>query len=182
VEAAIGTVRASLEEAHREIRTLSYLLYPPDLSRHGLAKTLRHFVAGFCRRTGLRGRATVSPAVDRLPVELQRSVLRVVQEALVNVHRHAKATRVAVEVRLEEASLRLRVHDNGQGLPTTEGAEPAAALGVGIPGMQARIRQFGGVLEIDGARRGTTVRAVIPLGSADDRNAPISQSPSQGFT
>ena len=116
VEEAIGTVRASLEEAHREIRTLSYLLYPPDLSRHGLAKTLRHFVAGFCRRTGLRGRATVSPAVDRLPVELQRAVLRVVQEALVNVHRHAKATKVAVEVRLEEASLRLRIHDNGQGL------------------------------------------------------------------
>jgi two-component system, NarL family, sensor kinase len=163
VEEAIGTVRASLEEAHREIRTLSYLLYPPDLSRHGLAKTLRHFVAGFCRRTGLRGRATVSPAVDRLPVELQRAVLRVVQEALVNVHRHANATKVAVEVRLEEASLRLRVHDNGQGLPAAGGAELTPALGVGIPGMQARIRQFGGTLEIDGKGRGTSVRAVIPL-------------------
>jgi signal transduction histidine kinase len=56
------------------------------------------------------------------------------------------------------------------------------ALGVGIPGMQARIRQFGGTLEIDGKGRGTSVRAVIPLGSADDRSAPISLGASQGFT
>ena len=46
-EQAIGTVRASLDEAHKEIRTLSYLLYPPDLSRHGLAASLRRFVEGF---------------------------------------------------------------------------------------------------------------------------------------
>jgi two-component system, NarL family, sensor kinase len=163
-EQAIGMVRASLDEAHKEIRTLSYLLYPPDLSRHGLAASLRRFVEGFTRRTGLQGRATVTPAVNRLPIEVQRTVLRVVQEALVNVHRHARATKIDVKVQLAATSLRLRVSDNGRGLEATAAApDRAPALGVGIPGMQARISQFGGVLDINSNGRGTTVRASIPL-------------------
>ena len=164
IEDAIATVRTSLDEAHKEIRTLSYLLYPPHLSRHGLAATLRHFVEGFSSRTGLTGRATVSQGVDRLPVEVQRSVLRVVQESLVNVHRHAKATKVGIEVKLNGTALRLRVSDNGKGLGAANAAAGAKpALGVGIPGMQSRIRQFGGTLEVESGSRGTTVRPSFRL-------------------
>jgi signal transduction histidine kinase len=65
-------------------------------------------------------------------------------------------------MQLAATSLQLRVSDNGRGLEATA-SRSAPTLGVGIPGMQARIRQFGGVLDIDSNDRGTTVRASIPL-------------------
>jgi nitrate/nitrite-specific signal transduction histidine kinase len=55
----------------------------------GLSATLREFVDGFCRRTGLKATVRVSGAVDYLPFDLQRTLLRVVHEALANVQRHA---------------------------------------------------------------------------------------------
>jgi two-component system, NarL family, sensor kinase len=181
VEAALAAVRTSLNEADKEIRTLSYLLYPPDLNRHGLEATLRKFVEGFSNRTGLTGRATISQGVDQLPVEVQRSVLRVVQESLVNVHRHAKATKVGVDVKLDGTALQLRVSDNGKGLcPANVDAGTTPALGVGIPGMQSRIRQFGGTLDVESGAKGTTVEAVIPL--AELENSGVLPSVSQGFT
>jgi signal transduction histidine kinase len=138
---ALGPVRSSLDEAHREIRTLSYLLFPPNLRTNGLAASLQHFVAGFSQRTGLEGRARVTGDVDAIPLDLQRTVLRVVQEALVNVHRHAEASKVAVTLRRDAKGLQLRVGDDVKGLPGWDGAAAApAALGVGIPGMEARIR------------------------------------------
>jgi two-component system NarL family sensor kinase len=165
VEEAVSAVRTSLDEAQREVRTLSYLLYPPHLRTNGLAESLRRFVEGFSRRTGLEGSATVTGDVDGIPIDVQRAVLRVVQEALVNVHRHAEATRVEVVVKLDGTTLRLTVGDDGKGLPEAAGdaTEPSPPLGVGIPGMEARIRQFGGSLQIVSGPRGTTVRAVIPI-------------------
>jgi PAS domain S-box-containing protein len=160
VREAVAAMRASLDEAQREIRTLSYLLYPPNLRDNGLAASLRHFVVGFSNRTGLKGSVRLSGIVDEIPLDLQRTILRVVQEALVNVHRHAGATRVSIYLRHDGKGLHLRVTDNGKGLP----APPAsrASLGVGIPGMEARIRQFNGTMTIAGGPKGTTIRATIP--------------------
>jgi PAS domain S-box-containing protein len=170
VEEAVGAVRASLDEAQKEIRTLSYLLYPPHLRTNGLAASVRQFVEGFTRRTGLDGTAEVVGDVDRAPIEVQRSILRVVQEALVNVHRHAEAARVHVVLKLDGAGLRLRISDDGKGLGASldpsrpvDPPRPSPPLGVGIPGMEARIRQFGGSLKISTGKEGTTIRALIPL-------------------
>lgn len=165
VERAVAKVRSSLDEAHREIRTLSYLLFPPDLRANGLAASLRRFVEGFSERTALKGIARVTGEVDRIQPELQRAILRVVQEALVNVHRHAAASRVSVSLRRDAAGLHLRVGDDGRGMPgsRTKVAAQPASLGVGIPGMEARMRQFGGTMTIASGARGTTIRAFIPL-------------------
>ena len=85
VEKALDPVWASLDEAQKEIRTLSFLLYPPGLRTHGLAASLRQLVGGFIGRTGIGGSAEVTDEVDGVPFEVQRSVLRVAQEALINV-------------------------------------------------------------------------------------------------
>jgi signal transduction histidine kinase len=161
VRSALGPVRSALDEAHKEIRTLSYLLYPPNLRTNGLAASLRHFVTGFSQRTALEGKARVTGNVDAIPLDLQRAVLRVVQEALVNVHRHAEATKVSVTLRRDGKGLHLRIADNGKGLPGRDTAP--ISLGVGIPGMEARIRQFTGSMDITSGPRGTTVRASVPL-------------------
>ena len=96
---------------------------------------------------------------------MQRSILRVAQEALINVHRHAEASRVAVNLEIAGGALRLSVIDDGRGFnpAMSDGSGDTPRLGVGIPGMEARIRQFDGALEIVGGPAGTTINAVIPL-------------------
>jgi signal transduction histidine kinase len=98
------------------------------------------------------------------------------QEALANIRRHAQATRLSVDVRVMGDALHLRVSDNGVGLPKTSDADSRPQLGVGIPGMQARVRQLGGELAVAGSRRGTgtTVRATMPLIAPTDGAAPPS--------
>src|SRR6185436_6994071 len=86
---ALAEVEGLLTEALRELRIFTYLLHPPNLAHDGLQATLRDFAEGFAGRTGLVARIRIPEEVDDLRPELQRAILRVVQEALTNVHRHA---------------------------------------------------------------------------------------------
>jgi two-component system, NarL family, sensor kinase len=160
---ACAEVEASLDKGLRELRIFTYLLHPPNLEREGLSATLREFVDGFCRRTGLAAAVRVSGSVDYLPFDLQRTLLRVVQEALANVQRHAMASRVSLVLRQRAGRVLLRVSDNGKGIAdATAGGEPQR-FGVGIRGMRARLKQFGGELRIKTKSSGTTLVAVVPL-------------------
>ncbi|RDI57221.1 ATP-binding protein [Microvirga subterranea] len=166
IEAALGSVGTSIDEAQKEIRTLSFLLFPPSLERDGLALTLRDFIHGFARRAGLTARVRIDPAIDIADANVSWAALRVTQEALANIRRHAQATRISVDIRTEDGSLRLRISDNGIGLPGKKSTDARPKLGVGIPGMEARVRQLGGELSVTSGRRGVTVRAALPLVSA----------------
>src|SRR5215203_853717 len=135
----------------------------PNLEREGLSATLREFVDGFCRRTGLKAVVRVSGSVDYLPFDLQRTILRVVQEAMANVQRHAMACRVSLVVRQSAGRLLLRIRDDGRGIVDMTPAGEPQHFGVGINGMRARLRQFGGELSIKTNMRGTTLLAVVPL-------------------
>ena len=89
---------------------------PPNLANDGLQATLRDFAEGFAGRTGLVARIRIPEEVDDLPPELQRAILRVVQEALTNVHRHADASHVSVDARIMSERLVVRIRDNGHGM------------------------------------------------------------------
>jgi PAS domain S-box-containing protein len=160
--AVLERTAASLTEAQREIRAFSYLLFPPSLDRDGLASTVRHFVQGFARRAGLNLVCRIDDAADGAAPPVQRAILRVVQEALTNVHRHARATRVSVTIQVDGPNLKLRISDNGIGLPVTKD-DALPDLGVGIPSMRSRVRQLGGDMSLMGTRRGMSVRISIPL-------------------
>jgi PAS domain S-box-containing protein len=160
--AILERTAASLTEAQREIRAFSYLLFPPSLDRDGLASTLRHFVQGFAQRAGLNLVCKVDDAADGAAPPVQRAIFRVVQEALTNVHRHARATRVSVTIQVDGSNLKLKVTDDGVGLPMTKD-DALPEPGVGIPSMRSRVRQLGGDVSLKGSRRGTTVLASIPL-------------------
>ena len=158
---------ASIDQALKELRAFAYLLHPQNLTEDGLKATIEHYACGFAARTSLKVTTEIAPEVDRLPYKKQRSLLRVIQEALTNVFRHAKATEVGVAIKATDDEFRLRVKDNGRGMP---GDRPrygtcAPSLGVGIPAMRVRLQQLGGTLVIRSAlaeRSGTTVCAVIP--------------------
>ena len=168
VERLIEDIERSAEEAQHEIRLLSYLLYPPQLEHDGARLTIEHYVEGFGRRANLSVKHRVTDAVDELPLDLQRSVLRIIQEAMANVHRHAEATSVAVMVHRDARGLYVEVRDDGRGMARSDrgGDETPPSLGVGIPGMRARLRQFNGTLQIESSHAGTVLKARIPSAAA----------------
>ena len=125
----------------------------------------------------MRVSTRIPTAVDKLPYASQLSVLRVVQEALTNIFRHAKATEVRIGVEAIEGHFHLTISDNGRGFPVdhTKRGNGAISSGVGIPAMRARLKQLGGTFEIrsDLAPRhsGTTLCAVFPHGLMTKRRS-----------
>ncbi len=153
----------SLQEASKELRAFTYLLHPPQLTEQGLITSLEHYVQGFGRRTGLQVVLRTTPSAESIPPQLRRCVYRIVQEGLSNVHRHASATRVRVDVRCLGSRLHLIVIDDGCGIKPD-----VASSGVGLPGIGVRLRQLGGRLDVTSSSRGTRLHAVIPLAEPID--------------
>jgi signal transduction histidine kinase len=152
----------ALDEANREIRTLTYLLHPPELDELGPEVALRRFVDGFSRRSRLGVVMELQGDLSAAPPPIAKAVYRIVQEALTNVHRHSHAARVVVRLRLSGRGLRLTIADNGGGGEVTA---RIPATGVGIRGMEARVKQFGGRLSVARRSFGTIVRGFIPGGA-----------------
>jgi len=161
-------IENSLDEASKELRTFTYLLHPPALADDGLLGTLARYVEGFKRRTNLSISLRSAGSIEELSRLAQESVLRVVQEALANVHRHADATRAWVQLRRVGNRLHVVVSDDGIGLKASGDLAQGARLptGVGIAGMTARMRQLGGSLQIRCKPKGIIVHAIVPIGAA----------------
>jgi len=171
-ERLCNEIDVSIDQALKEIRGYAYLLHPQDLTVAGLKATIEKYAEEFAERTSIKTNASIAAEINRLPCETQRSLLRVVQEALANVFRHAKATEVRIAIETIDSRFQLTVSDNGCGLPSvrTLGGGMAEMSGVGIPAMRARLQKMGGSLEIRSGsatrRPGTTLSAVFPCASA----------------
>jgi|GEM_PF-1576018 len=153
------------EQCLREIRTMSYLLHPPMLEEAGLASALRWYVDGFAKRSGIRVDLDL-PEMERQPREIERTLFHVVQESLSNVHRHSGSKRASIFVDANKGEVTVEVKDYGKGIARealNEDGETVKPLGVGIMGMDERLRQLGGRLEVISNGGGTTVRAVLPI-------------------
>jgi signal transduction histidine kinase len=148
------------------IRTLSYLLYPPFLDEAGLLSALRWYAAGFEERSGIKVALDLPATMERLPLETETTLFRVVQEALINIHHHAESPTALIRLRIDERHLTLEIEDRGHGMPPGLIAQVATGgveLGVGVAGMRERLRQLGGTLNIDSTDHGTTVRVEMPI-------------------
>lgn len=163
----IGDSRALIDRSLKELRTLSYLLHPPVLDDAGLVPAIRSFIDGFSRRSGIKVEMKLPGRMARLPRDAESAIFRVVQEALANVHRHSGSATAAVRLSRSRQRVVLEIVDRGAGIAGMVKDSPTAdvhSLGVGIPGMQARLRQLNGDLEIQSAAgEGTTIRAVVPV-------------------
>jgi PAS domain S-box-containing protein len=161
----IDEIQKAVREATSEIRTFTYLLRPPQLEEEGLCTVSRQYILGFARRTGLQATIRLNPLADELPPADRRALLRIIQESLANVHRHAAARHVSVNLRCVGGSVHLVVRDDGGGMPSPINGKNGehAALGVGLPGMAMRVRQLGGKLEVNSGSAGTTIHASIPF-------------------
>src|SRR4029078_1014691 len=127
---------------------------------------LKWYVEGFASRTGIKVDFTVNERVTRMPVQIETDLFRVVQECLVNVHRHSGSSRVAVQLDRDTRNVFLKVRDWRSGMPVdSNGNATFIAPGVGIPGMRERVNEHGGCFEITSGDSGTLVSVVMPIQS-----------------
>ena len=142
-------------EAITDIRRLVYDLRPPVLDQLGLSAALREVAV---QHHGVRIAVNVPDALPPLPAAVEVAAYRIVQEALTNVTKHARARSGRVVLHADEDRLRVTVSDDGVGLPEQQPA------GVGLQSMHERAAELGGVCAIERAPGGgTIVRAELPL-------------------
>ncbi len=126
-----------------------------------LRELLSHVLEDFEDRFGLGVAFECPPELPELPARTEAEALRIVQEALTNVRRHADATLVRVRAAIQEDELVIEIRDNGRGFEVDAvGRSP-----YGLAGMRERADLIDGRLEIESApRKGTLVRLAIPRG------------------
>ena len=175
----LQTARDFAEEVIQQIRTVSYLLHPLLLDEAGLGPALRAFAAGFSERSGIKVKFKIKRGFGRLPKDTEIALFRVVQEALTNVHRHSKSAASAIRLERADGKVRIAVTDSGIGMPLPSAATGwKSPLGIGIAGMQERVKQLGGTLEIQSEPgRGTVISVELPVtGSPETPDKSPSQS------
>lgn len=155
------------EDSIKEVRTISYLMYPPMLEEMGLKSAIPWYVEGFTQRSGIRTTLEMSAEFERLPRDAELAMFRVLQESLTNVHRHSGSSEAHIRLFLKDGMASLEIRDCGKGLPTGGAMEPGGSggigqFGVGLRGMSERLQHLGGRLEISSTDNGTTVVATVP--------------------
>ncbi|HUT33342.1 MAG TPA: MEDS domain-containing protein [Planctomycetota bacterium] len=159
---------ALLEKSARDVRTLSHLLHPPMMDELSVADALRHYVAGFSQRSGIKVAVELPQGQLPLAEEARVALLRIVQEALSNIHRHSASATARVRLARKGAEAVLEIADDGCGIPAPGGTGPQALLGVGLASMRERARALGGRVEVQTGPAGTLIRAVVPLAEEQD--------------
>lgn len=157
-----------VEQALGQVRNLSLDLRPSLLDDLGLEAALRWYIDRQAQWTELHVEFVTDLVVPRLPTDLETACFRVTQEALTNVIRHARATRVRVELEQHAQEIHLIVRDNGVGFDVLA-AQKRAVRGssLGLLGMQERVLFAGGTIDIRSSPdQGTEVYAKFPLRDA----------------
>ena len=161
----LGDTSELVEQATSELRTMSYLLHPPMLDDLGLSDVLPWYAAGFSNRSGIHVSVDVQPNLDRFPREVEVALFRIVQESLANIHRHSGSPTAHIGLARDAQWVTLQIADQGKGIPPNGGSPDGntrTLVGVGIAGMRERVRQLGGLFQIESGAHGTTLIAKLP--------------------
>jgi two-component system, NarL family, sensor kinase len=163
---AVSENASLLEQASREIRTISYLLHPPLLEVAGLASALAWYVDGFSERSQIKVDLEIPSDFVRLSDDTELAIFRVIQECLTNVHRHSGSPTATISLQHEGNHITIKIADRGRGISQERQVDltTSGRAGVGLGGMRQRLRQLGGPLEIHSDESGTVVTAVLNLG------------------
>lgn len=158
-----------LDECVKEVRTVSYLLYPPMLEEVGLKSAIPWYLEGFSKRSKIETTFQIPPDFERLSRDAELILFRVLQESLTNVQKHSGSTTAQITISRSDKEVVLEVADRGNGVPAEileKGSQDwMGSLGVGLRGMSERLRQLEGTLDIFSDEKGTRIRASLPVQS-----------------
>lgn len=161
----INDALALVEQTTEAVRGVMEELHPALLEQYGLDTALRWHGEEFSGRSGIAFKCTAGEHFPRLRPQVETTLFRIVQEALINVAKHAKATAVTVNLVQTEGAIALRVSDDGHGIAPARRRLTAVGSGWGLTIMAERARTIGAELCIEpGAGKGTTVVVTVPNG------------------
>ena len=146
------------ESSVNAVRNMSLLLRPSMLDDFGLVPALHWQAREMSRRTGMNVTVDAEDLPDTLPDEHKTCIYRLVQEALNNAAKHSAATSVKIRVEEQPERLRVKIEDNGKGFDTS------TTRGMGLVGMEERVRHLKGILRVDSiVGQGTNIAVELPL-------------------
>jgi PAS domain S-box-containing protein len=168
------STREILARCHQQIivaleenRRIAHGLHPSDLDGLGLAVSCRNFCREFRARTNLKLHFVVKGFTERLPRETELNIFRIVQEALANIEKHARAKEICLSLSRRTGTVVLTIQDDGRGFDLKAGLAPRRGqFGLGLTNMKERAGSLGGSCEIQSAPgKGTIVKVEVPLES-----------------
>ncbi|HKS82643.1 MAG TPA: sensor histidine kinase [Candidatus Acidoferrales bacterium] len=159
----ISRLEKMLEEVQNQLRRYSHELRPTILDELGWIPAIRFLAEGVQRRYGLPVEITAT-SNGRLPRTVETALYRVVQEALTNITKHARASRASIRVRREGRWVKCIIHDDGLGFDTAVLRSDRNRTGLGLLGMRERLNAIGGSLQIDSAPgKGAHLEIRVPV-------------------
>jgi signal transduction histidine kinase len=160
-----GKIRETVEVVDRTIEGIRRIigkLSPLVLQELGLVAAIRKEAKDFAKNTGVKARVIIADDVGRLAPGTEQAIYRVVQEALHNVAKHAKASNVTVQLTREDDQVQVMVEDDGIGIQTRTGPKEQS---FGLAGIKERIAMLGGVSRVVSAEgKGTRIEINVPAG------------------
>lgn len=160
----LDAMEGTLKTLHESIRAVTRSCSVSPVHSMGMTEAMQTLVEGFGLVTGLRVSLRLDELAGNVAMEMQAGVYRLVQEALVNVHRHAAARRAEVRILVYGGLLHVLVVDDGAGFAAAAGGP---SPGVGLRGMWSRVKELGGQFVLGQLGSGVAVAAVLPVGLTD---------------
>jgi two-component system sensor histidine kinase UhpB len=160
----LDQITALLDSVSEQLRRLSHELRPTILDDLGLVPAVEFLAEGVAKRTGMQ--IVVDGSLSQRAVGSTETVIyRIVQEALNNVVRHARASRVEIRLRDDAGELHCSIKDNGIGFDMAGGSAAQGSQGLGLSGIRERLDALGSMLHVISAPgQGTELRFTIPIG------------------
>jgi signal transduction histidine kinase len=161
---AIENARSITDSALHTVRDLSHLLHPAILDDLGLVAATDWYLKGFARRYGVQVELEHEGMTERLTMDIEAAVYRIIQEAVTNVAKHAGATCCRVCLEQRSSTLMATIEDDGAGFDTQTVDDPATGRGLGLVSIRERALQLGGTARLESAPGcGTRLTVELPL-------------------
>jgi PAS domain S-box-containing protein len=156
-----------IEKSVNIVHEFARELRPAVLDDLGLIPALHAFMKNFTAQTGVRTYLTAFAEVEKLETARRTVLFRVAQEALTNVDRHAKASRVDVSIQKGPDGICMKIKDDGKSFGVERALHASTGNRLGLLGMRERLEMVGGRFDVESAPgKGTTIIAQIPLGKS----------------
>jgi signal transduction histidine kinase len=162
-----GVLTGGIEQLNHvlsEMRTFIYQLRPIIMKEKEIGQWVIDLCHQFQQATGIAVRAEVgAPAGQELSPEISIALFRIIQEALSNIYKHARAKAATLTLDFDAEGVRLRIEDDGHGFNLSERPQPGIEHGHGLANIEERARDLGATVRLDSAPgRGTRLEAAFP--------------------
>lgn len=158
-------LKSNLQTTIKETREYIYELYPHAVTDIGLKSAIQRVISTLSS-SGVEFEYEIEDLPGNIPLKIENSALRIVQEAVTNAIKHGESQKVSIEVNFEDSLLKIVIKDNGKGFdPDEVNKKIRDGKHIGIKSMVERARQVGGSIKLSSSpRKGTIVKATLPLG------------------